>query len=348
MKKTILISLLVSLTLVGASCVKVKVAAFDGGVFKSIDKGLSWQQKVALLGIGQPKTIAGVNVSFLTFSPHDSNVLYLGTKENGLFVSYNGGDSWQGVEKLPRSTINAVAPDPKLKHIVYVGIGGRIFKSIDCCQNWQNIYLEAVSGVEVTSLAVDPVDNSKILAGLSDGRLLRSVNGGSSWSTLYDFRAKIKQILINPKNAQIIYVNTQGTGLWRSSNGGVDWQNLDEPLKKYPGGRDIEWIIFDQNKDDAIVTSSSYGLLRSDNGGQEWFDYKLLLQPGRMKISAFAFNPNNPNEIYYSTATTFYRSFDGGRNWQTKSLPSKRVPVFMLVDPNNPSVIYLGVMKIEK
>jgi photosystem II stability/assembly factor-like uncharacterized protein len=349
MKKVILILILAfSFLLTGASCVRVKVGGFDGGVFKSTDKGLSWEQKVALMSVGQPKTIAGVNTTVLLFDPQDSNTLYLGTKEDGLFVSYDGAQSWLEIEKLPKGQINAIAVDPRAKHIVYVGMGGKIFKSTDCCRNWQNIYLEAAPGVEISSLAVDSADNTKVLAGLSDGRLLCSTNSGISWVKIYEFGAKIKQILINSKDTKIIYVLTAGNGLWRSSDGGVSWQSLDKGLQNYPGARDADRMIFDPTKPDSLLISSSYGLLRTNDGGQTWIDYKLLIQPHRVRITSFAINPKNPQEIYYTTATTFYRSLDEGKNWQTKSLPSKRMPVIMLVDPNNPNTIYLGVLKMEK
>lgn len=347
MKKVILISFLSLLILSGASCVNVKVAGNDGGIYKSSDKGLNWEQKTAVLSVGQPKNISGVNLSTLVFGPQDSQTLYLGTKEDGLFISHNGGEAWQMVEKLPRSKINAIAPDPKEKHIIYVSIGGQIFKSDDSGQSWQNIYLEAVPGVEITSLAVDSADNSKILAGLSDNRLLRSTNGGISWTKLHEFGAKIKQILFNPKNTGIIYIVTAGNGIWRSTDGGADWQSLDPGLQNYSGGREVEWTIFDPTKADALLTVSPYGLLRTDDGGGSWFDYKLLSQPNRVKIFSFTINPKNPQEIFYSTATTFYQSFDGGKNWRTKSLPTKRTPTILLTDPNNPNIIYMGVAKME-
>lgn len=346
-KLAFILSMLTIFIFSGVSCVKVKVGSFDGGVYKTIDKAEHWEQKVALLSIDGGKSIAGVDVLSLVFDPQDSQTLYLGTKKNGLFVSYNGGDSWQSVEKLPAGPIKAIGVNPQAKHIIYVAIGGRIFKSNDCCRNWQNVYLEA-TGAEVLSLAIDPADYSKILAGLSDGRLLRSVNGGASWATMYDFQGPVKQILINPKNSGIIYIVTAGRGLWRSADGGANWQNLDEYLRDYSGSRDVIWMIFDPTKPDSILTASNYGLLRSDDGGRTWFDYKLLLKPGRTKIYSFAINPKNPNEIYYSTATTLYKSSDDGKNWRTKSLPSKRAPIIMLADPNNPNVLYLGVQKIEK
>jgi photosystem II stability/assembly factor-like uncharacterized protein len=332
----------------GASCVRVKVGKFDGGIFKSIDKGLTWEQKVALLSTTPGKTISAVNTAVLVFDPNDSNTLYLGTREDGLFVSYNSAESWLEIERLPKEKINAIAVDPKAKNIVYVGIGSRIFKSTDCCRSWQNIYIETVPNVEITSLAVDPLNNAKILAGLSDGRLLESNNGGYSWVKIFDFGSSLKQILINQKDPTNIYVLTAGRGIWRSKNSGLDWENLDQKLVKYPGARDAYQMLFDLSKSNSILISSSYGLLRSDDGGETWEEYKLLIQPKKAKIHAFALNPKNPLEIYFATANTFYRSFDGGKNWQTKSLPTKRAPKFILIDQNNPNIIYLGVEKIEK
>lgn len=348
MKKIIFISVLAVLVFSGAGCVKVKVAGFDGGVFKSSDKGLHWEQKVSLLSVGQPRNIAGVSVNNLVFDAPDSNTLYLGSKEDGLFVSYNGAQSWQETEKLSRGMINAVAIDPKTKSIIYVAMGGKIFKSTDCCHNWQNIYLEAAPSVEVVSLAVDPINTSKILAGLSDGRLVASGNSGISWVKIAEHKAKIKQILINRINSDIVYVALAGRGLWRSADGGLNWQSLDDGLTKYPGGRDVELMISNPSLPDSLLTLSSYGLLRTDDGGQTWSDYKLLNSPQKTKIYAVAVNPQNPQEIYYATATTFYRSFDNGNHWETKSLPSKRRPTILLLDPKDQNVIYLGTVKVEK
>ncbi len=348
MKKLILFSFLVVLVLSGAGCLQLKNAANDGGIFKSLDRGDGWEQKVSLLSVGQPRSINSVNTSVLVFDPQDSNILYLGTRENGLFVSYNGGQSWQEVEKLPKAMINAVAIDPRAKHIIYVAIGNRIFKSVDCCREWQNIYLESAPGVEITTLAVDPVSSNNVLVGLSDGRLLRSANSGVSWRKAHEFDARLKQALINPNNPNIIYMVTAGKGLWRSADGGGSWQSLDEILKDYNGGREIDFMTLNPNLPDAFLTLSNYGLLRTDDGGQTWSDYKLLNQVGRPKIFAFTFNFKNPQEIYYATATTLFRSFDGGSNWQTKSLPSKRQPVILLTDPSASNILYLGTVKTKK
>ena len=301
MKKAVVFLALFSLLFFGAGCVKIKVGRFDGGVYKSTNKGLNWVQKVDLLTVSsQPKKIAAVNVTAMVFDPQDSNTIYIGTKNRGAFVTFDGGDSWQEIKNLPRKKITAIAVHPFAKHIVYIAIGERIFKSIDCCRTWKTVYLESRPEVEVTSLAIDRADPKKIFAGLSDGRLIRSTNAGVSWSMLEDFHSAIKQILFNPHNTGIIYVATKRAGLWRTADGGKEWENLDKYLKDFSGGRDVKMMVFDKTGTDSLITLSSYGLLRTDDGGKTWTSYKLLYKPKKAKLTSFAINPKNSKEIYYT------------------------------------------------
>ncbi len=183
------------------------------------------------------------------------------------------------------------------------------------------------------------------MIGLSDGRLLRSTNSGLSWGEGFKiFPASIRWLIIHPKN-NVFYLSTRGAGFWRSKDRGESWENLSPKLQSFPGAGDVELAIFDLTKDNSLLILTPYGILRSDDGGDTWSDYKLLVQPGRVKILAFAFNPQNPNEIYYATASAFYKSVDGGKRWQTKPLPSARLPVVLLVDPANPNTLFLGVYK---
>ncbi len=338
-----LMILISSFLLVGAGCGQTQVSTADGGVFKSTDSGTKWQQAVGLFSVGQPKSIGSANVKSLIFDPQASDILYLITQEGSAFVSYNNAQAWQEIEGLPKGSVNVIIPDPMAKSINYVAMGGKVFKSLDCCHTWQNIYLEALPTTEITSLAIDPANNKNILLGLSDGRLIRSTDGGLNWSTFYTFKAKIKQIIFNPGNNNIIYINTDNQGFWRSGNGGMNWLNISDSLKNYPGAKQVDLVLLNPSKDDGLVILTSYGILRSDNGGASWTDYKLLSPAGRVKITALGFNPKNLNEIYYTANNTFYRSFDGGNKWQTRPLPSKRTPSVLLTDPNQTGLIYMGL-----
>jgi len=107
-------------------------------------------------------------------------------------------------------------------------------------------------------------------------------------------------------------------------------------------------VILDPTKNDAILYVSSYGLFRSDDGGETWKNIKLLTAPNTVNIFSLAINPQNSKEIYYSTPSAIYKTEDGGENWRTLFSPSERAPVTILVNPDDPNVIYLGVARLKK
>ena len=343
-KTTIFIAIILAAFLFsGVSCAKIKTK-LDGGIFKSENGAKSWQQKVNLLSVAGHKSIAGVDVTAMCFNPQDSKILYLGTKKNGLFVSYNRAETWQKVENLPGKEITALVAHPKAKNVFYVASEKKIYKSIDCCHSWQNIYL----GInEIDSLAVDSVNSAKIYAGLRNGELIRSFNGGQSWTSLKNFNSSIKQILINPLNTNIIYIVTQGNGLWQSKDNGKNWYSFDKNLSSFSESHQINKIFLDKKNSNTIIILTNTGLLQSNNAGVSWEQYKLLNSKHRVKIYSFVANPNDLSNIYYVTAAALYKSIDSGKNWITKEFPSKRQPVELLIDPNNSNILYLGVAKAE-
>ncbi len=350
-KLTTVFIIFLVLLFIASGCVKVKVekAVLGGGVFKSVDGADHWERKVNLLSLPhEQRFLEDIEVTVLIFDPQDSGTLYLGTKKSGLFVSFDAAESWQKVKRLPEREINALAVNPKAKHIVYVAIENRIFKTIDANRIWKSVYLEAVPGVEITSLAINHLFPNIVTAGFSNGKVLRSENGGESWALLNNFDGKIQQILINPYNPQIMYITPQAQGIFRSDNQGADWQSLKESLKCCPNGQKVSKLIFNPNFPDALISISGYGVLRTEDGGQNWSDYKLLAPSNQLKIYSLAINPHDPNVIYCATAKTLYKSIDGGENWTTKLIPSKQMPIEMLIDPVDPDILYLGMVEINK
>jgi len=346
MKKIFLVITVFSSILLLTGCVRIQRGAlgpFDGGVWISNDKGESWQQKVALPTLAGVKSLSDLNVNLFVFDPKDSQTIYIGGENAGLFVSYDNGESWQEITKLPKATIIGLAIDPKAKNIIYATIGNRIFKTTDCCRTWENIYLD-IPGVAVNALAIDPANSKIIFAGLADGRLIKSEDGGKNWKLFSDFRTNIKEILFNPKEPKIVYLATQTAGIFRSTDSGLNWRKV-EGLEKFPGGQNYKYGFFDKTKRDALFILTDYGFLRSNEEVKDWKDYPLLTQPGQVKIYSFAVNQKNPDEIYYATETTFYKSNNGGRTWITKNLPVKRLPIYLAINPDNPDTLYLATYK---
>ncbi|HEY1420351.1 MAG TPA: hypothetical protein VGG90_06550 [Candidatus Dormibacteraeota bacterium] len=75
----------------------------------------------------------------------------------------------------------------------------------------------------VFALAVDPSNNQAVIAGNAQGSLLRSPDGGASWTTVHSGKAVLTTIAFSPFTAGLALAGTRGAGALVSKDGGVTW-----------------------------------------------------------------------------------------------------------------------------
>jgi hypothetical protein len=75
----------------------------------------------------------------------------------------------------------------------------------------------------VFALAVDPANNQALIAGSGQGALLRSTDGGSTWTTVHPGRAAVTTIAFDPFTPGNVMAGTRGAGALISTDGGVKW-----------------------------------------------------------------------------------------------------------------------------
>lgn len=96
-------------------------------VFVTRDKGATWQSIVGNLGEITPQ-VGSINV--IKEDPKNPNLLYVGS-EFGVYVSFNGGKSWQSLNKgLPRVSVHDLLIHPRDRELV-IGTHGRGFFVMD-------------------------------------------------------------------------------------------------------------------------------------------------------------------------------------------------------------------------
>jgi photosystem II stability/assembly factor-like uncharacterized protein len=191
----------------------------DKGVFKSTDGGYSWKQD------GLSTRIIGS----LAIDPTNTQVIYAGTTVSGVFKSIDGGSSWTEINngltlvKITFTVVNSLAINPTNTQVIYAGMRGGLFKSTDGGSSWSGT---GFAGGEIYSLVIDPKNTQTIYIGTSDGDVLKSADGGSSWTgwTWTEWTewtgpglagSKIYSLAIDPKNTQTIYAGTDGIGLYK-------------------------------------------------------------------------------------------------------------------------------------
>lgn len=347
---TKIIAILSFLTLAGVGCIQFQgggQAARDGGLWRTTDRGKHWEQKVAAptpAGVG---SIGGANIFDIVVDPQDPKALYLAS-DSGLIYSFDGGDSWQIQKQLASGRVNFISVDAKDKCTIYVAQGQRVWKSTDCNRSYAPVYFEQRAEQGMSSVAVDWFNPNIVYAGTTAGDLLKSVDGGASWTAIKRFEDRLKLLLVDPQDSRTVYVGLSDRGIWKTPDGGSNWIDLTPGLVNFGSGQGLVTIERNPVERGLLVIATRYGVLRSADGGTTWEALNLPTPPGAVQIFSLATNPKKANEIYYGTTSTFYKTLNGGANWSTEKLPTSRGATALLVDPENADMIYMGVTLFKK
>ncbi|TAN35140.1 hypothetical protein EPN29_00515 [bacterium] len=76
------------------------------------------------------------------------------------------------------------------------------------------------------ALAVDPTDNQLLIAANSEGTLMRSADGGSTWDSVHTGRASVDTLAFSPFKAGLVLAGTRGAGALASRDGGLTWSTV--------------------------------------------------------------------------------------------------------------------------
>ncbi len=343
----------------GAGCINFgSTAQGPMGVFRSNDKGESWTSIAAYPTAQGVKSLEGLKVYRIFSDPSDTNTMYLASRGQGLFYTYDNGATWQAVSALGNAFIYGLAVDPKDKCTIYATDGQKIFKTTDCSRTWQYVYTEQRPEERFAALAVDFSDSNIVYALQFNGDFLMSVKGGEGWRTVRRFGQQMRDLQVDPRQPHRVYIATYRDGLWRSEDGGLVWAHLQDGFSPYSGSQEFYRLILNPGQPDSLFWISKYGILRSDNAGGSWTDLKLLTPPGGVVIFGFAINPKNQKEMYYTgtllgegnvhVRSTFYKTSDGGNNWITKKLPTNTIPTIIRLHPDNENILFMGFTTLEE
>jgi len=318
----------------------------DSGVYKSESRGENWQHMVFVERAKKKvNTIGSVNVANFVMDPKDSRIIYLITKESGVWKTMDGAGAWKQV--FPGGGIADLAIDARDTNNLYVASGNRISRSDDAGKSWRQIYLESRPSVGINALVVDRGDSQHVFAGTSAGDVLETRDEGETWTVVHRFDST-SVVLLRQLITRVLFAVTPGQGVWRSRDLGKSWTAAAEKLKDKPGAYDIRNQYLDPATVNGLYLTTNYGIFRTTNAGDTWEEVTLIARPGNVDIQSFAVNPMNSREIYYAVPGGFHRSFDLGKTWTTLPLPVGHLPTALVVDWYDPGILYLGVTKVKK
>jgi photosystem II stability/assembly factor-like uncharacterized protein len=196
------------------------------GVFESKNAGERWMKRME----GMKEVLMVVT---LGMDPTRSSVLYAGTS-GGVYKSTNQGAHWVQVNKglVPADmvktsralSVTSVQVDPSAPETVYASTLAGLFKTTDGAASWVRVG-ESLPDQMIVAMVLDRARAGVLYVAARDG-IHRSEDGGKTWVALNDGLSttnirSLAQSAIDPK---LFYAGTNGSGLYRSVDGGVHWE----------------------------------------------------------------------------------------------------------------------------
>jgi autotransporter-associated beta strand protein len=227
-------------------------------------------------------------ITAVAADPTNPLVYYIGAATGGIWKTTNGGLNWVPLtDNLPPLTIGAIAVSPSNPNVIYAGTG------------------------EANSFTVNFADYLAPAVFYGKG-VLKSTDGGQTWTLLgtdHFTRQVISKVVIDPFDPNTVYISTgsfslnaagfpnelpldpTGTGVWKSTDGGVTWTNstygpagiwLDTTSPSQDQYSDLVMDPLDHNNLYTVIGTDVFengtdfsignnGLYESLDGGASWF-----------------------------------------------------------------------------
>ncbi|WP_422106755.1 WD40/YVTN/BNR-like repeat-containing protein [Winogradskyella sp.] len=165
-----------------------------------------------------------------------------------------------------------------------------------------------------------------------------------------------------PNQPNLYYFGSTGGGIWKTTNGGRQWENISDG---YFGGS-IGAIAVSKSDPNVIYVgggektvrgnvSSGYGIWKSVDAGKTWAASGL---PKSRHIPRIAIHPTNPDIVYAGVLGNIYKptqergvykSMDGGKTWKKTLFSNEHAGVVdLIMDPTNPRILYASTWRVQR
>jgi ligand-binding sensor domain-containing protein len=259
-------------------------AATYESFLKSVDKGKSWVLLDTSLAIFRRYT------AILTFS---DSILFLGTDQNGLFISYNGGSNWSK-SHFYRSHIESIIKDENNQIILATSAGHYI--SPDTGRSWTQMSdnLGWIRWLTINTRGI-------ILAGTSDARsselfeVYRCKDIDFNWEKVNPDSSD--HIELVPSNGNTLFINTK-YGLRCSIDDGLSWSMPNSSAPQHPNN------IIETKVGNYFVSDEFGGVYQSSDNGVSW--HKTNTGLSAQIINCLVFHPDG--HLYLATNSGLFKT----------------------------------------
>lgn len=335
---------------------EVSTANLSGGVIRSLDFGKTYEPFVTA---SEGRDISKTQVFSLNFPYNSSNFLFLGSQKDGLFVHNMEKKFW---EKLvfPPEKIYAIESnyDTTTKETTLYALGsyresGKIYKSLDGGKEWKEVYTEPSEDTVLLSLAIHPKNSNIVYAGTSSGVLIKSEDGGVTWSNKQTLENPIFSLRIDAVDFETMYLLLYEDDIVVSRDGGetiiekskTTARNREENESSLEslGGKRTYSLAVDPRRSGVSYAGTEDGVYRSLDYAMTWSRLKVIESIKDFPVRSIAVSPFSSDEIVFGAAKIMYKTSNGGESWQTYQIEADATPGHIIFDPMREGVLYVGL-----
>jgi photosystem II stability/assembly factor-like uncharacterized protein len=258
------------------------------GIFRSLDRGLTWTQLTPPKPVTKKKPVAKKKTTAkTTVKPPPVEVVVTDPTTPALIPALT-----EKVKVLEHTADG--------KNGMFAGTNNGLYRTYDITKGWEKIPFGIGIDQNVFAVAVSPETPETIWVGTAVSGVIVSRDSGQTWQKAGGIpeNVPVSSIVVDPKRPEYIYVGTSQT-LYLSRDGGKSWTRRggNLPLGNYTS------ILINPRNSNEIYTSSALetdgGIYFSNDAGQNWkrIDSKTMNLPSR-RFWSLAFDPTDPNRIF--------------------------------------------------
>lgn len=178
-------------------------------------------------------------------------------------------------------------------------------------------------------------------------------DGQNVWSLTYDNGGRIYGMVINPVNQQIMYTCSLDSGVYKTTNGGLNWFAVNSGMAY----NKVQCIAISKSVPDILYAgtdqlgSANSGVYKTTNAGLNWTLMNSGFAETSIGIQSIVIDFINPNIAYLTlfdglvnSTNGIYKTTNGGTNWFsiTTGIGTLKNFLSLAMNPKNSNELYLG------
>jgi photosystem II stability/assembly factor-like uncharacterized protein len=324
-----------------------------GGIdfWRSANGGQTWTNLTNGYGSYNGKNIH-VDQHAIGFANGNGATIYIGN-DGGVWKSTNGGSTFTNCNAaLQTIQFYDIDVDQNNASITIGGTqdNGTVSNKNKTLPNWNEIY-----GGDGGYVMIDPHNSNILYTEIVNGKIFKSTNGGSSFSSMTSGISEpgywLAPYVMDPQNDNLLYTAT--SKIYRSTNGGTNWTALTGNLKS---ASDLFTTMSISPVEGGVIYAGISGYRGGDssflyvttNGGTIWTNITGNL-PGGTNFARVTADPKTKGAAYLAVlsgiSSHVLRTTDYGKTWNGLDSPSNGfadVPTKVIAVDSTDGHIYAG------